>query len=101
MANGIANNEKKEKKPISKKPANQSEKSNVCVSRFTKTPTKGFVEFKGVSVGDRHKKQIRENENVVVKVTDTPIVVTENMKLHIENGSSVNVSKVDSRGDRE
>lgn len=72
MANGIANNEKRRKKQISK-PAEQKEKSNVCVSSFAKTPTRGIVGFKGLSISDELKKQIENGEYKAIKLSDRPL----------------------------
>ena len=71
MANGIANNEKEEKKSI-KDPAEQSDNSLVCVSGLVQTEKE--LDAKGKPLRGR-KEQIKRGEYVVFKVTDEPVRV--------------------------
>ena len=75
MANGIANNEKEEKNPISKRPAEQNDNSNVCLSSFAKTPDRGITGFKGISTRDELKEQIRNGEYKAIKLSDKPLQI--------------------------
>jgi len=71
MANGIANNEKEEKKSI-KDPAEQSDNSLVCVGGLVQTEKE--LDVKGSPVKGR-KEQLLRGEYVVYKVTDEPVRV--------------------------
>lgn len=86
MANGIANNEKSKKKKIST-PAEQRDKTNICLSSFAKTPSKGIIGFKGISTRDELKEQIRNGEYVAIKLSDKPLQTEQSAeKKDIEIG---------------
>ena len=72
MANGIAN----------KRPSGQNEKSNVCVSRFAKTPTRGIEGFSGLSVRDALKNQIKNGEYIAIKISDRPLQIEKEGFTH-------------------
>lgn len=76
MANGIANNGRSKKKKIST-PAEQSDKTNICLSSFAKTPSKGIIGFKGISTRDELKEQIRKGEYKSIKISDRPIQIEQ------------------------
>ena len=84
MANGIANNREEEKKSISKSegkgPAEQGDNSDVCVSSFAKTPTKGIIGFRGISTRDELKEQIRNGEYKAIKLSDRPIQIEQSVE---------------------
>ena len=69
MANGIGNNERKIV------PSGKNEKSNVCLSSFAETPNKGITGFKGISIHEKLKEQIRNGEYKAIKLSDKPLEV--------------------------
>lgn len=74
MANGIANNKKEEKKQI-KRPAEQNEKSLVCVGGLVQTDKE--LDVKGTPVRGC-KEQIQKGEYVSIKLSSKPLQVQRN-----------------------
>lgn len=71
MANGIANNKKEEKKP-KRRPAEQDEKSLVCVGGLVQTEKE--LDVKGTPVRGC-KEQIQRGEYVSIKISSKPLQV--------------------------